>query len=444
MVEEVEQAVEQGEQAVEPAGSEAAPAGRDRHRARSIVATVLGVLTVLMLVVAAVAVWARATVLRPEPIAEWSATRSSNRRSSSALAERITIAVVDAVDLARRWSSRAPRPAQGFAPTIASGATNGDRSRTDERARHRPEVQNAIVDLVERAHAVAMRLLEGDGLADGVTVVDGAVTLNLLPLVNRGLGAVQDLGLLSDVTLPTMEAGGDPAQQEAQLEQALGRDLPDGFGQIVVYQSDSLANAQTNLQTAQRILGDLQAGRVARGDPRRGARRGDDPRRLASLAGRARARHRDGRGDGRAALGGPPGGRHGARPDREAGGKAAIRRSSAGAAESLLRLAGVVLLVGLAAATVAVLRRRQWRADLVLVVAVAVGVAIPALAGLSIWTALIGLVVGIAVPFVARWLLPPPAGPPTAVVPPPTPSTDDDARRRHQRAGDAGHRLIRR
>ena len=91
-----------------------------------------------------------------------------------------------------------------------------------------------------------------------------------------------------------------------------------------------------------------------------------------------------------------------------------------------------MLLVGLAAAAIAVLRRRQWRADLVLVAAVAIGVSIPALAGLSIWSALIGLVVGIAVPFVARWLLPAaPSGPAATTTPPPavpgSPSGDDVA-----------------
>ena len=64
-----------------------------------------------------------------------------------------------------------------------------------------------------------------------------------------------------------------------------------------------------------------------------------------------------------------------------------------------------VLLVGLVTPPIAVLRRRQWRADLC-------GRGgrdrrgHPRGAGLSIWSALIGLVVGIALPFVARWLLP--------------------------------------
>ena len=106
---------------------------------------------------------------------------------------------------------------------------------------------------------------------------------------------------------------------------------------------------------------------------------------------------------------------------RKSGGKAAIRAILGGASESLLRLAGVMLLIGLLAAAVAVLRRRQWGTDLVLVVAVAAGAAVVGILGLSIWTLLAGIVVGVAVPYLARLLLPaasPPAGPsPTATEP---------------------------
>jgi hypothetical protein len=39
-----------------------------------------------------------------------------------------------------------------------------------------------------------------------------------------------------------------------RLEQALGRDLPDDFGQLVVYRSETLAEAQTLLASAQRAM----------------------------------------------------------------------------------------------------------------------------------------------------------------------------------------------
>src|SRR5690606_29502750 len=49
-------------------------------------------------------------------------------------------------------------------------------------------------------------------------------------------------------------AGGEPSRQAQQLGAALGVELPAGFGQVVVYQSDRLAQGQAALATAQRAV----------------------------------------------------------------------------------------------------------------------------------------------------------------------------------------------
>ena len=50
-----------------------------------------------------------------------------------------------------------------------------------------------------------------DGLLDGITVEDGAVTVNLLPLISRGLTFVQGLGLLDQLDVPELTRDGDPS-----------------------------------------------------------------------------------------------------------------------------------------------------------------------------------------------------------------------------------------
>jgi hypothetical protein len=57
------------------------------------------------------------------------------------------------------------------------------------------------------------RCSRGDGLVDGVNVSGGEVSINLLPLVGRGLTALQSTGLLDDVVVPELTADGDPAEQ---------------------------------------------------------------------------------------------------------------------------------------------------------------------------------------------------------------------------------------
>jgi hypothetical protein len=387
-----------------PAADEPA---REHHRARSIIATVLGILTVVVLVVSVVAVWARATVLRRDRFTSIVASALDEPDVQVALAQKITDEVFTAIDVQTALANVLPDQLDRFAPTIASGAQTAVQ-RSMENVLARDDVQRLLVTLVGRAHDRLIQLLKGDGLVDGIKVVDGAVTVNLLPLINRGLTFVQNLGLLDNVQLPQLTADGDPAQQNAQLSQALGRDLPEDFGQLVVYQSESLANAQSQVQAAQDmfilamravvllvIVWLVLAAATILVAPRRW--------RAALLLGigtaaavvilRAVVRRVVIAAPG---LVDPP------------GAKAATDAIVGTASESLLRLAGVMLLVGLVVVAAAMIRRRRWREDLILVGAVAVGAAIVAAVGFSIWSLLVGIAVGIAVPFVARWLLPAP------------------------------------
>src|SRR6478735_238610 len=395
------------------------PAPAQSHRARTIVSTVLGVLTVLVLVVSVVAVWARATVLNGDKLATLVGHALDEPEVQAGLADRITTEVFTAADVQNRLTEALPAQLQRFAPSITAGAQQAvERALTDVLGSDR--VNEMVQTLVERAHKLALRLLEGDGLSHGVTIKDGVVTLNLLPLIDIGLSAVQEkTGLLSDVTLPNLDASGDPQEQVAALSAAINRPLPADFGQLVVYRSEALANAQENLQMAQRLLVLSQRAVwlmvalfvvLAAATILVAARRW----RAALVLGigaagamvllRSATREVVNRG-----------------PDivTKPGAKAATRVILEGVSTGLLRLAGVMLLIGLVTAVVAVLVRKQWRADLILVAAVAIGVAIPAAIGLNIWSALIGLVVGIAVPFLANWLLPdssPKSGTSTAAV----------------------------
>ena len=256
-----------------------------------------------------------------------------------------------------------------------------------------------------------MRLLEGDGLVDGITVVDGAVTLNLLPLLDRGLTRLQSFGLLSDVELPTLTADGDPQQQVAELESALGRDLPEDFGQLVVYESDRLADAGASVDSAQRTLVLAKRGLVvlliatvalialtiivARNRWRAALLLGLGTVAAIVIARTGVRRVRD------------------EAPElvKRPGAKAALGAVLDGAASGLLRTFGLVLLVGAVVALIALFRRDRQRGDLLLIAAVVAGAVVVGLLGFSIWSLLLGIAVGVAVPFVVRQLWPEPSHP---------------------------------
>jgi hypothetical protein len=381
-------------------------ATRPRHgRARAIIAAVLGALAVILLIVSVVGVWAKATVLRSEPVANLVGAAIAEPDVQAALAALLADEVQDAVDLENTLASALPSPVNRFAGPIAAGA-NAALERAFERLLARPATQQAVETIVERAHGRAMQLLRGDGLLDGVNVVNGEVSINLLPLVAQGLTALQSLGLLDDVTVPELTADGDPTAQVAELSAALGRDLPAGFGQLAVYSSDNVKQSQAAVETAQDLLVLAQRALwlvVLLAVVLTAATILVAPRRLRAgillalaVAGamvllRASVREVVSQA---AALA------------TTAGAKAASNAIIGGAGNGLKRLAGVLLIISLLVVTALVLYRRRWRDDLVVVAAVLVGVLTVALLGVNVWSLVTGLLLGIAIAIAAHWALP--------------------------------------
>jgi hypothetical protein len=226
--------------------------GRSPGRiARSILAVLFGVIGVIGVLASVVAVWAHQTVFSSSKVANAVDQALLNPEVNDALAVFLTDQVMDAVPLEDLVSERVPPELDPFVPVFVGGVQNVvheafTRVLEDGRARE------ALVALVERTHEAVMRVLEGDSnLPDAVTVEEGEVSLNLLPLLGRGLERIQDRGILTDVDLPELAPDGDPEEQIAALEEALDRDLPDRFGQLVVYSSDNLAKAQASIARAQ-------------------------------------------------------------------------------------------------------------------------------------------------------------------------------------------------
>ncbi len=380
-----------------PAGGEVP---EERHRARTVIAAVTGVLAVLVLTVTLVAVWARATVLRSEIVGELAGDALAESDVQAGLAGRLADEVSSAVDLEGLLAGALPDSLDRFAPLIASGV-NEAVERAITRALSEPAVQETMVALVERAHDAAIDLLRGDGLIDGISVADGQVTLNTLPLVTRGLEALQSVGLLQDVELPTITRDGDPDEQIAELSAALDRDLPSDFGQVVVYEGAAVSSAQETVENARRMLALAQRALVLAlvitallmavtilVAPRRS-------RAVLVLALGTAAAMVVLRAAVRRVVADAP------ELADTAAARAAVKVIVGGAAESVLRLAAVVGVVAAIGAIAVVLLTHRRRADLVLVAAVAAGALTLGVLGFSIWALLAGVVVGVAV----FWLL---------------------------------------
>ncbi len=220
---------------------------------RTVLAGIVGVIAVVALLLSVIGFWARGTIFDESEVAGAVESALDEPGVTDALAVRLTDTVMSAVDLESILNGVLPPALQRLTPTLVGGATQLVEQRLTDRLAD-PDTRAALVLVFERAYRAFLDVIEGDGLVDGITVVDGAITVNFLPVVADGLQALQRFGLLDDVTIPELARDGDPSQQIADLEQALGRDLSDDFAQVVVYRSDSLASAGETVDRVQQVL----------------------------------------------------------------------------------------------------------------------------------------------------------------------------------------------
>jgi hypothetical protein len=222
-------------------------------RGRTILAVTLGVLAIIGLFLSTVAVWARSTVLDGDLVADSVVDALDEPEVADAAAAYITELVMQTVDVDQVVADIVPDQLQRLVPAIVGGIESAT-NQAALRLLQRPETLDLVHEAVLRAHTAFVQLLRGDGLVDGISVSDGEVTVNLLPLLSRVLLAVQDRGLFDDKDIPELTRDGDPNEQIAQLESAFDRDLPDNFGQLVVYSSDRLADAEQSIARAQNTI----------------------------------------------------------------------------------------------------------------------------------------------------------------------------------------------
>jgi hypothetical protein len=231
-------------------------------RLRAALAGIAGVIAIVGLIASVVAVWGHGVLFDEDRVASAVDSALEQPEVTAALATYVTDQVIAAADLDQVVEGILPTNLARLTPALVGGARSLVIDQLDTLLAT-PRVRGIVTGLVRQGHRSAMRLLEGDGVLDGVSVQAGEVTVNLLPLVGLGLQSVQSIGLLSGVTIPELTVDGDPAAQQAALEAALGRTLADDFGQLVVYRSDALANAGNTLSNVQRTMAVVKRAMVA-------------------------------------------------------------------------------------------------------------------------------------------------------------------------------------
>ncbi len=242
----------------EAAQAQAAPvtaaAPVEHHRTRTFFVGLLGVLAVVSLLLLVVAVWSSRTVFDSDKVAGIADAALQQPTIVKPLAQRATDQALVAVDAEQRLRDALPAPLKPFTGSIIGGARNVVESGM-ERVLALDAVRQALVLAIRQAHVQLVKVVQGDGLASPVKVVGDKVQLNTLSLVVRAIDLVQQrTGLVSNVKLPTLNPKDPASVQQQQLEKALGRSLPAGFGQITIYQGDKVSQAADSVANAQRTV----------------------------------------------------------------------------------------------------------------------------------------------------------------------------------------------
>ena len=224
-----------------------------KHLVRRTFSVLIGIVAIVGLIASVVAVWARGVLFDSETVARAADTALQQPETIDSMATYLTDQIMLAVDVDKYVVGVLPPALDRLSPALVGGIRTVVQNRLTVLL-SRDEVRTLVTQIVERSHDRLMRLLRGDGGVTGVSIKNGEVSLNLLPLLSLGLLAIQDLGVLQSANIPVFTADGDPAAQQAELSAAVGRDLPANFGQLVVYRSEKLSSAQDSLAAAQDAL----------------------------------------------------------------------------------------------------------------------------------------------------------------------------------------------
>jgi hypothetical protein len=224
-----------------------------RRRIRTIFSAIFGIVAVIGLFASTLASWGRSEFFNSDTIADAARKALAEPGATEAVSAYLTTQIFEVVEAEQRLNEALPENLTILTPILVGGAKNFVESRVTN-VLNEPRVQEVLVGVVREAHKAFVRVLEGDDGISGVSIKGDEVQLNLLPLVTVGLDAVQGLGLLQRVDLPEFTVDGDPNEQIAELESALGVDLPDDFAQLTVFKGDAVLEASSTVQQAQNTV----------------------------------------------------------------------------------------------------------------------------------------------------------------------------------------------
>jgi hypothetical protein len=189
---------------------------------RGVLVWVLFALATILLFVSSLTVWSKRQLLDDDAWAHSSTQLLANDEVRGAIAQKLSDALFQRVDVEAQLRERLPAQRKGTAAVLAAALQNTVVPTAADRLLQRPRVQALWENANKRAHAAVLRVLEGKDLGKNgnISTANGEVTLDLRPAITR---LATRLGLEDK-----LKANADP-----------------NAGQLVIMKSSQLSAAQT-------------------------------------------------------------------------------------------------------------------------------------------------------------------------------------------------------
>jgi hypothetical protein len=215
-----------------------------RGRGRSLTATLLTVLACVAITVTVPAVWTYRTLFVSDAFVDRVTPIGFDPAVTPVLSDRLTTQIFELIDVDAIVAEALPPRGQILAAPLTGGIEDFVREKLNE-VLSSDEFRDRWIQANRFAHAQIVAVLRNE--SEIVDTTGGRVVLNLLPIANQALQRIesQAAGLFQrDIDLPEVTGGEVPDEVRERISSALGVDVPEDFGEIVVFESDRLAAAQ--------------------------------------------------------------------------------------------------------------------------------------------------------------------------------------------------------
>jgi CheY-like chemotaxis protein len=215
-----------------------------RGRARSLTATLLTLLACLAITVTVPAAWTYRTLFVTDAFVDRVTPIGFDPDVTPVLSDRLTTQIFGLIDVEAIVAEALPPRGQILAGPLTGGIEDFVREKVNE-VLSSDQFRDRWIQANRFAHTQIVAVLRNE--SEIVDTAGGRVVLNLLPVVNEALQRIESraAGLFQkDIDLPEVTGGEVPDEVRERISLALGVEVPEDFGEIVVFESDKLEAAQ--------------------------------------------------------------------------------------------------------------------------------------------------------------------------------------------------------